>query len=201
MTSSRGLGLLLVVLLSGCGTILGYGGDREVRVITNPAGAELLVDGMPAAERAPSVVLLDPAEEHRVDAKLDDLRGGTQVKRSSSTGLVILDIVFTLGLGIWVDWTTGALYDFPETVVVNLGRATPKEPPLAAQYPPPPALMPHTDPLVPVARPAPAPKRAPEVEAGGETRQTNLLQAAPCEICGEAVAHGATACASCGQPR
>lgn len=199
MTSSRALGLVLAVLLSGCGTILGYGGDREVRVITNPPGAELLVDGMPRGDRSPCVVHLDPAEEHRIDGRLEDLRGGTQIKRSSSSGLVILDIIFTLGLGIAIDWSTGALYDFPETVTVNLGRARPPEPPLAAQYPPPPALMPHQDPLVPAAAaaPAPAPKRA--APQGGEMRQTNLLEAAPCAICGEAVARGAT-CRSCGQP-
>ncbi len=186
----------------GCGTIFMLGSDREVEVITNPPGAALAVDSIPAGASSPGVVRLDPAREHRIDAQLEDMRGGTQIKRSTRTGIVILDIVFTLGLGLWIDWLTGAMYHFPDSVVVNLGRSYPREePPLAAQYPPPPALMPHDDPIAPARprAPAPAPKGA--VTQGGESRTVDLRRAdaASCEICGEAIARGEP-CPQCGQP-
>lgn len=193
-----------IAIAPGCGTIFMLGSDREVQVITNPAGAALAVDSIPSGVTSPGVVLLDPAREHRIDGRLDDLRGGTQITRSTRTGIVVLDIVFTLGLGLWIDWLTGAMYHFPDRVVVNLGRAyAPEEPPIAAQYPPPPALMPHADPIAPARPPAPPAKRAGVEggEGGEETRTTDLRRAdaGPCEICGELVARG-QACPGCGQP-
>lgn len=188
-----------VAVAPGCGTIFLLGTDREVRVVTNPPGAALAVDAIPSGVTAPGVVLLDPAREHRVDARLDDMRGGTQITRSVRTGIVILNVVFTLGFGLWIDWLTGAMYYFPDQVVVNLGRPYEREePPAAAQYPPPPALMPHADPIAPAPRPAAPPKRtAPR----GEARTVDLLRAdqAPCEICNEPVVRG-QACPACGQP-
>lgn len=183
----------------GCGTIFLLGTDREVQVVTNPAGAALAIDSIPAGATAPGMILLDPAREHRIDASLDDMKGGTQITRSTRTGIVILNIVFTAGLGLWIDWLTGAMYHFPDRVVVNLGRPyVREEPPVAAQYPPPPALMPHED---PISRPAPPPAKRPPIAQGGETRTTDLRQAdaTTCEICGEAVARG-QACPACGQP-
>lgn len=194
MSITRGLAPLLcaVVLISGCGTIVGLSGPHEVKVHTNPPGAEVFVDGIATGLRSPATVLVDPGEEHRVDARLDDLHGGSHIKRSASVGVIICDVLFTLGIGISIDWSTGGLYYFPDSVVVNLGRPYGPEPPLAAQYPRPPALMPYSDPIAP-ARPV-APKKA-----AVETRHTNLLHAAPCDVCGSSVAQGAT-CGSCGQP-
>ncbi len=189
-----------VAIAPGCGTIFMLGADREVQVVTNPAGAVISIDSLPAGATSPSTVLLDPADEHRVDAQLDDLHGGTQVTRSTRTGIVVLDIVFTLGLGLWIDWLTGAMYHFPERVVVNLGRPYVREElPMAAQYPPPPALMPHDDPAAPPRPAAPPPKGA--VVQGGETRTTDLRRAdaTTCEICGATHAAGQT-CPECGQP-
>jgi hypothetical protein len=177
---SRAVALLCVTLIAvapGCGSILGYAGDAELHVLTNPAGAELFVDSIPRQGLSPCVVLLDPAEEHRLDARFEDLRGSSQVTRSTRTGVIVANIAFTAGLGLLVDWLTGALYHFPERLVLNLGRPYDRDDrPLAAQYPPAPRLMPHTDPVAP-ARPL----------------------ASPCAICGEPTAAEQT-CRQCGQP-
>lgn len=190
-----------LAIAPGCGTILSLGEDRQVEVVTNPAGAALAVDSIPTGVTSPGTIHLDPAREHRIDAALDDMKGGTQVTRSTRTGIVILDIVFTLGLGLWIDWLTGAMYHFPDRVIVNLGRPyVREEPPLAAQYPPPPALMPH-DGLVVPTRPAPPPAKRTQVVQGEQSSTTDLRRAdaTTCEICGEAVARGQT-CSQCGQP-
>lgn len=174
---------LLVAAAPGCGSVLGYSSDAELNVLTNPGGAALFVDSMPREGRSPCVVLLDPAEEHRVEARVEDLRGGSQVKRSVRVGVVFGNIVLTLGLGLIVDYMNGALFHFPSHVVLNLGRTTERDDrPLAAQYPPAPALMPHAAPAA--ARQAEAPPASP---------------AAPCSICGEPTAADQT-CRQCGQP-
>ncbi|MCO5170590.1 MAG: hypothetical protein M9894_30020 [Planctomycetes bacterium] len=183
---------LAVAAGPGCGSIVGLAADREVRVVTNPAGAALFVDGAPVNATGPAVVLLDPAEEHRVEARLDGMQAGTQVTRSTRTGVVIANVFLTLGLGLWIDWLTGALYTFPDKVVLNLGRAPgAEEPPLSAQFPPAPRLMPHDDPLAPKA---PPPKGT--VEVRSDLRQAD---ARTCEICRAVVVHGRP-CQECGQP-
>lgn len=185
----------------GCGTIFGLGTDREVQVVTNPPGAAVAIDSIPCGVTSPGTIQLDPGAEHRIDATIDDLRGGTQITRSTRTGIVILDIVFTAGLGLWIDWLTGAMYHFPDRVVVNLGKPYVRdEPSLAEQYPPPPALMPHVDPVAPPARP-PAPAAKGAVTRSGDSRTVDLRRAdaSECEVCGAMVARGQT-CGQCGQP-
>lgn len=185
---------LAVAAGPGCGSIVGLASDREVRVVTNPGGAALFVDGTPVNATGPAVVHLDPAYEHRIEARLDGMQAGTQVTRSTRTGVVIANVFLTLGLGLWIDWLTGALYKFPDRVVLNLGRPVgADEPPLAAQYPPAPRLMPHEDPLAPRA---PAPKGGGTVEVRSDLRQAD---ARTCEICRARVAAG-RACPDCGQP-
>lgn len=174
---------LLVVVAPGCGSILGYAEDRELEVLTNPGGAELLVDSLPRRGLSPCVVMLDPAAEHRIEARFEDLRGSSQVTRSARTGVVLLNVLFTAGFGLLVDYVTGALYHFPERLVLNLGRSSERDDrPLAAQYPPAPQLMPHSDPVAPARQQQAAP-----------------ASDAPCSICGEPTSADQT-CRQCGQP-
>lgn len=131
--------LLLVLLLAlpGCGTLLGHHGFQEVQVITDPAGAQLYVDGVATPVRSPGAIALDPAEEHRVDARLHGLRGGTQVRRKVRIVVAIVDCILTGGLGLTVDYFSGALYEFPAHVVLNLGQAAPVPSQAEVEYPPP----------------------------------------------------------------
>jgi hypothetical protein len=182
--SSRWIAGCLAVALSGCGSIIGLGGDRELRVSSTPDGARLLVDGRTGDQTAPCVVLLDPAEEHRIDGRLDDMRGGTQIHRSTRVGVVIADIVFTAGLGLWIDYLTGAMYRFPDAVMLHVGRTHMPEPG-ADEFPPAPHLMPATDPYAPAMT----------------SRTTNVLDAGrACAVCEEPFGRGDT-CQSCGVTR
>lgn len=184
MTARVLLALVTLALAPGCGTLVGLGGDREVRVASNPDGVSLLVDGRATGLTTPCVVSLDPAEEHRLDGRDDDMFGGTQVHRSTRVGVVICDVIFTLGFGLWIDYLTGAMYRFPDAVVINVGRAHAPDPLASAEFPPAPRLMPATDPYAP---------------ATSSTR--NVLQddggAARCSVCGDVFGRGDT-CASCG---
>ncbi len=145
------LALVLVLSLSGCGTIFGLGGHQEIEILSNPPGARLYVDGTATPVLTPGQIAVDPAEEHRVDARLHAMRGGTQLHRSVRVWLVIVDGLLTLGMGLPFDYYSGALYHFPERIVLNLGEQgapTPSE--LEEQFPPAsPGLPPGPDPAEP----------------------------------------------------
>lgn len=181
----RGGGLLLLLLaslsLSGCGTIFGLGADQDVFVVTRPPGATLELNHVPLVGLlTPCTVSADTAENQRLvvtytDANGRVLTGRTTFAREVRSWVVLLDGVFTLGLGLLVDWATGAMYRFDrEQVVVNLGKvefAPPQPEPIRIAQPliPRPrdaALDPAPD---PAARPEPEPERAPGA----------------CDVCGE----------------
>jgi hypothetical protein len=137
----------LVLVHPGCGTLLGLATERDVFIITNPSGANLFANGSPCnGALSPTTVALDPAEEWRVDARLDDLKGGTQITRSRRIGVVIADVVFTVGLGLWIDYLSGAMYYFPDRVILNLGKSEFSPSTLAASGPEAPATTTALDP-------------------------------------------------------
>lgn len=120
------LPLALVLLLGapGCGLVLGYGGPQPVNVTTNPEGAELIVDGMPHPEKAPTTVYLHPKEVHQLRARTPDGKeGATAVSKTVRIDVVVLDAVLTLGIGILVDFLSGSLYRLNSPVQINLGSA------------------------------------------------------------------------------
>lgn len=127
---------LLLLTVPGCGTLLGYHGFQEVQVITRPEGAQLYVDGVATPVRSPGAIALDPAEEHRVDARLRGNRGGTQVRRKVRIVVAIVDCILTGGLGLTVDYFSGGLYEFPAHVILNLGQAAPAPSQAEIEYPP-----------------------------------------------------------------
>ncbi len=122
------LPLALVLLLGapGCGLVLGYGGPQPVNVTTNPEGAELIVDGMPHAEKAPTTVYLHPKKTHQLRARTPDGKeGATAISKTVRIDVVVLDAVLTLGIGILVDFLSGSLYRLNSPVQINLGSAPP----------------------------------------------------------------------------
>jgi hypothetical protein len=186
---------LVLAFAPGCGTLVGLAADRNVAVTTNPPGAQLLVDSSSTNQASPATLALDPADEHRIEARLDDMHSVTQVTRSTRTGVIIADVFLTAGLGLWIDYLTGALYWFPDRVTLNLGRVYPVVPPLAQEYPPAPALMPRTDPAAPPA------KHAGPTESTSTTdlRRADAPKATVCPVCGAEVKAGVTQCPECGQ--
>ncbi len=123
---SLALAVALVLNSSGCGLILGYGGLQPVQVTTNPEGAELIADGVPQEQRAPTQVMLHPKTEHTITARTEDGKtGATHIGKTVRIDVVVLDAVLTLGIGLLVDYMSGSLYKLRSPVNINLGTAPP----------------------------------------------------------------------------
>lgn len=122
---------VLTLSTSGCGLILGYGGPQPVDVITTPEGAELIVDGVAFdGGKTPTQVLLHPKSEHNIEARLPDgSRGQTYISKKIRIPVVVMDGVFTLAIGLLIDYLSGSLYEVETPIQINLGKAPPPAPP------------------------------------------------------------------------
>lgn len=159
----------------GCATILGKAANQPVDVTTTPPGARLIVNGVPTDVTSPGTVELDPGGDHVIGAQLGQAKGQSAVRKHIRAWSVIVNGLLTAGLGVVVDYLTGALYSVEPKLQLNLGVS-----PVAPDRPPP------GDPVTP--------KRPPNRDPNGGT--TNLLES-PCSICGEPRGNK-TPCPHCG---
>lgn len=123
--------LLAVALLvaPGCATILGKAADQEVQVTTTPPGASLIVNGVPTSSTSPGTIEIDPSGDHSVQAVLGEAKASRAIRKTVRIWAVVVDGILTGGIGVFVDYMTGALYQFEPKVHLNLGVAPPPSPP------------------------------------------------------------------------
>jgi hypothetical protein len=179
--ASRSLTCLLVtsmVFAPGCATIIGKAADQPVEVVTEPPGATLIVDGVASSKTSPGVVELDPEGDHNVSAQLGEAKATRSVRKTIRIWAVIVDGILTGGIGVLVDYMTGALYQFEPRIQLNLGVAPPPSPPA----PPP---LAHGN------------NNNNNNGNGAQQNNQNLLTQAPCRVCGEPRGNAAT-CPHCG---
>lgn len=122
--------VLAVALLiaPGCATILGKAADQEVDVTTTPPGAQLIVNGVPTSATSPGKIEIDPSEDHSVQAVLGEAKASRAIRKTVRIWAVVVDGLLTGGIGVFVDYMTGALYQFEPKVHLNLGVAPPPMP-------------------------------------------------------------------------
>lgn len=123
--------MLAVALLvaPGCATILGKAADQEVEVTTTPPGATLIVNGVPTSKTSPGTIEIDPSDDHSVQAVLGEAKASRAIRKTVRIWAVVVDGLLTGGIGVFVDYMTGALYQFEPKVHLNLGVAPPPTPP------------------------------------------------------------------------
>lgn len=168
--------LVLASLASpGCATILGFGADQEVMVTTTPDGARLIVDGIATSKTSPGTVELDPSEEHYVRAELGAAKGQSAVRKHLRIWSILINGILTGGIGVLVDYLTGAMYSFDAKLHLNIGVSPPP-----SQQPPP-------------SQPGGGPKQ-PDPPPSGQPKPPPL---APCSTCGEPRGNK-TPCPHCG---
>lgn len=123
---------LLAVALTiapGCATILGKAANQEVEVTTTPPGASLIVNGVPTSSTSPGKIEIDPNGDHSVQAVLGEAKASRAIRKTIRVWAVVVDGLLTAGIGVFVDYMTGALYQFEPKVHLNLGVAPPPSPP------------------------------------------------------------------------
>lgn len=117
-----------LLLAPGCATILGKAADQEVDVTTTPPGATLIVDGVPTSTTSPGKIEIDPSGDHSVQAVLGEAKASRAIRKTVRIWAVVVDGILTAGIGVFVDYMTGALYQFEPKVHLNLGVAPPPTP-------------------------------------------------------------------------
>lgn len=114
--------LACLALLPGCGVILGYAGAQPLQVSTDPPGAAVFVNEVAHPAVTPCTLELSPQETYFLRVVLGDRKGHRNVHKGLRVGVAVCDGVFTLGLGLLVDYFTGALYGFEPAVGFDLTR-------------------------------------------------------------------------------
>ncbi len=107
------------LLVSGCASIVS-GRHQDVQVISNPPGAEVMIDGMKRGS-TPMVVELKRSERHTIklskEGYLEETRGTKKGFNWWFTGNIIVGGI----IGIIIDFATGAVYKVkPEDINVEM---------------------------------------------------------------------------------
>jgi hypothetical protein len=117
--------LAFATATQGCGTIMGFAGEQDVRVQVNPddAGAVVKVNGLEQGKGSGTYKLDAGRESNSVEVSCQDGRSGSaHAPHSVRTFVVVADAFLTLCIGIFVDYSNGALYEMPKALIVNLGK-------------------------------------------------------------------------------
>lgn len=122
---SRSLGWIaaavLVAVGSGCATVAsGGGGDQTVKVVSDPPGATVVIDGQPVGT-TPAEVKLGRKTSHTVEVSAPGYETTRLAVNSEFNPWVIGNVVFGGIIGIVVDLATGATSTLsPDELTVKL---------------------------------------------------------------------------------
>jgi hypothetical protein len=94
-----GLAILAAMPLSGCATIL-TGTTQDVRIVSDPPGAQVRVDGRLLEGKTPVTVNLQRGALHRMELSLEGHEDSVGVTRSSFNGWVLLGGLVTFVIDV-----------------------------------------------------------------------------------------------------
>lgn len=130
------LALCSVVMLPGCATII-HGKNQSVEIMSNPPGADVLVDGQPRGT-TPLKTEMRRGQPHYVQIQKPGYLTETTVTTTKLNATPILNVILGGVPGMAVDLGTGAATDVvPEKVGVSLApEITPPSPVQPASFAP-----------------------------------------------------------------
>lgn len=121
---NRSFSLILLVLTSGCATVL-QGSTQQIMVSSTPAGATVIVDGS-MRFTTPAALDLARKESHKLEINLEGYHPEIVNLRTVSSNMVAGNIIAGGLIGFAVDHSTGAAFRLvPEVVNVSLRPITP----------------------------------------------------------------------------
>ena len=118
-------GLLLLLALTGCGTI--FGGTTElVSIQTTPPGVSVTTVPVTGPLTTPTSVALERKNNYQLTFLAEGYESAEfQIRRQMRTGILVADILLTGLIGVVVDAVTGGWYQLePKTVTLSLQSAT-----------------------------------------------------------------------------
>lgn len=113
----------IALLASSCATIV-CGSKQEIKVITSPANAKIIVDGNFEAN-TPATIKLARKKSHTLVIQLDGYKDHEVKLERKFNAWYIGNLAFGGLIGIIVDPITGAMYKLtPKEVKAELGQTT-----------------------------------------------------------------------------
>jgi uncharacterized protein YceK len=113
------LGLALLLVLSGCATVM-HGTTQDIGVSTDPAGADLLVDGA-QHYKSPAMITLKRKDDHTVEISQKGYKRELVEIKGKLSWAVAGDFLAGGAIGYGIDAATGAQRRLkPEKVEVSL---------------------------------------------------------------------------------
>ena len=118
--------LFLLIALNGCATII-HGTTQDIGITTDPAGADLLVDGQ-QHYKSPAVITMKRKDDHTVEIFQAGYKSETVEIKGVLSWTVAGDFLAGGAIGYGIDAATGAQRRLePEKVEVRLQPLTPQE--------------------------------------------------------------------------
>jgi len=119
------LGMLVVLMMSGCATIVGGGTSQPVSLQSSPASAQFSIQSSTGLEmaqgRTPSTVSLPRKNEYQVRVTLDGYQPQTTALTRGINGWIWGNLFFGWILGFGIDFLTGSAYKLePSFVQVSM---------------------------------------------------------------------------------
>jgi len=117
------LTLFLLMALNGCATII-HGTTQDIGVTTDPAGADLLVDGQ-NHYKSPAVITMKRKDDHTVEISQEGYKRAAVEIKGTISAAVLGDFLAGGAIGYGIDAATGAQRRLePEKVEVRLQPLT-----------------------------------------------------------------------------
>ena len=152
---------LLLIVFTGCATL--FGGGSAVPIATNPPGAFVYVNGMPAGQ-TPTVVQLDPDRPAQLQIYLPGYQPVQLYRQKAFSGWFWVNILFWPGF--LVDLATGAYQKYDgNPIAIGLVPAQGAPPPDWYQQQPQNPQQPMPPQPYPAQPPAPGP-----IQPGGPAK-------------------------------
>jgi hypothetical protein len=117
------LTLFLLIALNGCATIM-HGTTQDIDIKTDPAGADLLVDGREHFT-SPATITMKRKDDHTLEISLQGYKSEKIDLKGTISAAVLGDFLAGGAIGYGIDAATGAQRRLvPESVDVRLRPAT-----------------------------------------------------------------------------
>jgi hypothetical protein len=117
------LTLFLLIALNGCATII-HGTTQDIGVVTEPTGADLLVDGRDHY-KSPATIAMKRKDDHTLKISLEGYKSERIDLKGTISAAVLGDFLAGGAIGYGIDAATGAQRRLePESVYVRLRPST-----------------------------------------------------------------------------
>ena len=116
--------VLLVLVLTGCMGVILNGSTEEITVNVDPIGSNIEMDHV-FVGMSPMTIDMARGESHLLEVSMPGYETESyQISKSADSGIIIMDILFTGGIGLLIDMSAGSMYNLsPDAISASLDQS------------------------------------------------------------------------------